>query len=148
MRSRKASNTRDRMLKYLYRSEIWQAHWQQQCCRGVSQITERYDYFKYKSRGFETSRDLAMRRLIGYWKRSQVVIDSCAILLIFFTVTSQLWANQMIALEPDKLPWGMWTKNTFIATQLNATKRKPFVYTKYTCRLVIPLCAGIRNCAY
>ena len=45
-----------------YRSEIWQAP-RQQCCRGTCQISERLEKFKPESRGFETSRDLAVRRL-------------------------------------------------------------------------------------
>ena len=35
---------------------------QQQYCRGVCQISERLDKYKFKSRGIETSRDLAVRR--------------------------------------------------------------------------------------
>ena len=50
------------MLQWSYRSEIWQAL-QQQRCRGTCQISERLEKFKSESRGFETSRDLAVRRL-------------------------------------------------------------------------------------
>ena len=50
-----------------YRCEIWQAR-QQQCCQGACQISERSDYSKYKSRSIETSRDLMIRCLIGYWE--------------------------------------------------------------------------------
>ena len=35
----------------------------QRCCRGACQISERYDHCNIQSRGFETSRDLAVRRL-------------------------------------------------------------------------------------
>ena len=35
----------DRMLKCLYRFEIWQTHWQQ-CCRGACQFPERSDNSK------------------------------------------------------------------------------------------------------
>ena len=52
--------------KLSYRFEIWQAH-RQHCCRDVCQISERSDDSKYKSRGFETLRDLTERRLFGYW---------------------------------------------------------------------------------
>ena len=44
------------MLQLSYRSEIWQAHRQQRC-----QISERLEKFKPESRGFETSRDIAVR---------------------------------------------------------------------------------------
>ena len=44
------------------RSEIWQPH-RQQCYRDACQISERYDHCNIQSRGFETSRDLAVRRL-------------------------------------------------------------------------------------
>ena len=50
--------------------EIWQAH-RQQCYRGACQISEWSDNSKYKSRGFETSQDLMIRHLTGYWNRAQ-----------------------------------------------------------------------------
>ena len=46
------------------RSEIWWAP-RQQCCRDVCQISERYDQYSIQSRGFETSRDFAVRRAIA-----------------------------------------------------------------------------------
>ena len=63
---RKASRPRDFYLKLFDRSEIWQAH-RQQCCRCVCRIWKRCNDFNYHSRGFDTSRDLTIRRLIGYW---------------------------------------------------------------------------------
>ena len=51
--------------------QICQAH-RQHCCRSACQISERSDNSKYKSRGFETLRDLTERRLSGYWDRAQV----------------------------------------------------------------------------
>ena len=69
--SRKDLKAWDRVLKCSYRFEILQAHGQQ-CYRGACQISERSDDSKHKSRGFETSRDLSIRRLIGYWNRAQV----------------------------------------------------------------------------
>ena len=66
VRSRKVSKPRDRYFKLSYRFEIWQAH-RQHCCRSACQISERSDNSKYKSRGFETLRDLTERRLFGYW---------------------------------------------------------------------------------
>ena len=60
-KSRKFSKPRDWMLQWSYRSEIWQAP-RQQRCRGTCQILERLEKFKPESRGFETSRDLAVRR--------------------------------------------------------------------------------------
>ena len=66
VRCRDVSKPRDRQFKLSYRCEIWLAR-RQQCCRGACQISERSDYSKYKSRGIETSRDLTIRRLIGYW---------------------------------------------------------------------------------
>ena len=61
-KSREVSKPRDWMLQWSYRSEIWQAP-RQQLCRGTCQISERLEKFKPESRGFETSRDLAVRRL-------------------------------------------------------------------------------------
>ena len=66
VRSRKVSKSRDLYLELPDRSEIWQAL-RQHCCRCACQISKRYDNLKYKSRGFETSRDLTKRRLFGYW---------------------------------------------------------------------------------
>ena len=72
VRSRKVSKPRDRYFKLSYRFEIWQAH-RQHCCRSACQISERSDNSKYKSRGFETLRDLTERRLFGYWDGAQAI---------------------------------------------------------------------------
>ena len=45
---------------------IWQAHWQQ-CCQDACQISKPCNDFNYQSCSFETSQDLMMRYLIGYW---------------------------------------------------------------------------------
>ena len=74
VRSRKVSKPRDSYLELSDRSEIWQAL-RQQCCRCACQISKRYDNLKYRSRGFETLRDLTERRLFGYWDRAQVLIN-------------------------------------------------------------------------
>ena len=66
VRSRKVSKPRDWYFKLSYRFEIWQAL-RQHYCRSAWQISERSDNSKYKSRGFETLRDLTERRLFGYW---------------------------------------------------------------------------------
>ena len=68
---RKISKSRDWYFKLLHHFEIWQAH-RQPCCRSACQISERSDNFKYKSRGFETLRDLTERRLFGYWDVAQL----------------------------------------------------------------------------
>ena len=66
VRSRKVSKPRDWYFELSYRFEIWQAH-RQHCCRSACQISKWSDNSKYKSRGFETWRDLTERRLFGYW---------------------------------------------------------------------------------
>ena len=66
VRSRKVSKPRDLYLKLYDRLEIGQAL-RQQCCRRACQISERCCNLNYQSRGFETSRDLTIRRLIRYW---------------------------------------------------------------------------------
>ena len=71
VRSREVSKPRDWYFKLSCRFEIWQAR-RQQCCRSACQIPERSDNSKYKSRGFETLRDLTIRRLFGYWDGAQV----------------------------------------------------------------------------
>ena len=70
VRSRKVSKSRDLYLELSDRSEIWQAL-RQHCCRCACQISKRYDNLKYQSHGFETSRDLTIRRLFGYWDGAQ-----------------------------------------------------------------------------
>ena len=65
VRSHKVSKPRYLYLELSGRSEIWQTP-RQQGCRGACQISKRYDNLNYQSRGFETSRDLTIRRLIGY----------------------------------------------------------------------------------
>ena len=69
VRSCKVSKPRDWYFKLSYGFEIWQAH-RQHCCRSACQISERSGNSKYKSRGFETLRDLTERRLFGYWDRA------------------------------------------------------------------------------
>ena len=61
-RSGEVSKPRDSGLDFSNRFEIWQAP-RQQRCRDACQIPERCDYYNTQSRGFETSRDLAVRRL-------------------------------------------------------------------------------------
>ena len=82
VRSRKASKARDRWLEFPDCFEIWQAS-RQQCCRGVCQISKRYDNFNTRSRAFEASRDLTNRRLMRYWIRPQIPQR----------ITYQLWWN-------------------------------------------------------
>ena len=50
-------------------SEIWQAPWHH-CWWGTRQISKRLEKLTPESRVFETSLDLTIRRLIGYWDRS------------------------------------------------------------------------------
>ena len=71
VRSRKVSKPRDLYFELSDRSEICQAV-RQQCCRCACQISKRYDNLKYRSRGFETLRDLTETRLFGYWDGAQV----------------------------------------------------------------------------
>ena len=51
-----------RVLDFSNCSEIWQATRQQRFLDACP-ILERYDHYNIQSRGFETSRDLAVRRL-------------------------------------------------------------------------------------
>ena len=74
VRSSEVSKPRDLYFKLSYRFEIWQAH-RQHCCRSACQISERSDFSKYKSRGFETSRDLTIRLIFGYWDGALVPLQ-------------------------------------------------------------------------
>ena len=86
VRSRKVSKPRDWYFKSSYRFEIWQAH-RQHGCRSACQISERSDNSKYKSRGFETLRDLTKRRLLGYWEGA--LVPCVARLLIAMVMSRQ-----------------------------------------------------------
>ena len=66
VRSHKVSKPQDLYLELSDRSEICQAL-RQQGCRSACQISKRCDNLNYQSPGFETSRDLTIWRLIGYW---------------------------------------------------------------------------------
>ena len=66
VRSREVSKPRDLYLELFDCSEIWQAP--RQC-----QISKRCGNLNYQSRSFETSRDLTIRRLIGYWNGAKKV---------------------------------------------------------------------------
>ena len=61
-RSREVSKPRDLGLDFFNHFEIGQAP-RQQCRRDAWQISEWYDHYNIQSRGFETSRDLAVSRL-------------------------------------------------------------------------------------
>ena len=73
-RSCEVSKPRYLCLELSDRSEIWQVP-RQQCCRGACQISKRYDDSNYQLRGFETSQDLRIRRLIVYWNRTFTNIE-------------------------------------------------------------------------
>ena len=75
--SREVSKSRDSGLDFSNPSGIWQAP-RQQCCRNACQMSERYDHYSIKSRGFETSRDRTVRRPPAYqWIEAQKAIKSC-----------------------------------------------------------------------
>ena len=61
-RSRKISKPRDSSLDFSNRFESWQVL-RQQGCRDACQILQRYDHYNIQARGFETSSDLAVKRL-------------------------------------------------------------------------------------
>ena len=68
VRSHKVSKPRYLCSVWTDHFEIWQASGQH-CCRDACQISKRCDYLNYRSRGFESSRDLTIRCLIGYWNK-------------------------------------------------------------------------------
>ena len=71
VRSREVSKPRYLYLYLSDGSEIWQAQ-RQQCCRYACQISKQCDNLNCQSPGFEDSRDLAIKRLIEYWNRTQL----------------------------------------------------------------------------
>ena len=95
VRSHKVSKPRDWYFKLPYRFEIWQAH-RQQRCRSVCQISQRSDNSKYKSRGFETLRDLTERRLFGYWDGVQDLL----LILVAHCLATFEWHPQSFSTLP------------------------------------------------
>ena len=61
VKSREVSKPWDWVSKWSYGSEIWQAS-QRRSCRDACQISEPLEKSKSDSRGFDTSRDLAVKR--------------------------------------------------------------------------------------
>ena len=90
VRSRKVSKPRDWYYKLSYRFKIWQAH-RQHCCRSACQISERSDNSKYKSRGFETLRDLTERRLFGYWDGALIPCITMVLTIMVLTHMQDEW---------------------------------------------------------
>ena len=106
VRSREVSKPLDLYLELYDRSDIWQAHWQH-CYRCACQISKRCNDWNYQSRGFETSLDLMIRRIIGYWRiqvASLPLSKSCdcpntsdGVLTISFKVSAlALWQRVML----------------------------------------------------
>ena len=93
IRSREVSKPRDWYFKLFNRIEIWQAH-RQHCCRSACQISERSDNSKYKSRGFETLRDLTERRLFGYWDGTLELLAD--ITMINFNMFQCVFYNELL----------------------------------------------------
>ena len=58
----------------IYGSDIWPAS-RQRCCWGACQMLERLKNIKPQSRGFETSRDLAVRRPSAWWIEAPVTVN-------------------------------------------------------------------------
>ena len=73
VRSRKVSMPLDLCSKSCDRSSIWLAP-RQQCCRPSCQILKRCGNLNYRLRVYDISRDLTIRRLVGYWNRAQVTL--------------------------------------------------------------------------
>ena len=93
VRSREVSKPRDLYLELSDRSEIWQALWQH-CCRCACQISKRYDNLKYQSRGFQTSRDLTIRRLFGYWNGALILCFARPSSVVIVRRAGLLWSQQ------------------------------------------------------
>ena len=69
VRSCKSLKPWDLRLELSDRSEIWQVL-RQQCYWGTCQISKRCHNSNYQLHGFETSQDLKIICLIGYWNRA------------------------------------------------------------------------------
>ena len=71
VRSHKVLKTRDLYSELSDYSEIWQ------CCQHACQISKQYDNLNCQSHGFETSRNLTIRRLIRYQNGAQDISIPC-----------------------------------------------------------------------
>ena len=95
--STEVSKPRDSCLDISDHSEIWQAP-RQQCCRDAWQMSERYDHYNILCHGFETSRDLAVRRFA--WPYVQIKCSPIIIWPMFWKTHNRypslcLWGRHM-----------------------------------------------------
>ena len=74
------------------------------------QISEQSDYSKYKSRGIETSQDLTIRRLIGYWNGAQAISLQIKCIGILLVHEPKDRAEQLVMVVTQR-PLGRFTPN-------------------------------------
>ena len=133
VRSRKASKPRDWYFKLSYRFEIWQAH-RQHCCRSACKISERSDNSKYKSRGFETLRDLTERRLFGYWDGAGSCLN---IKMVFFVMGISIMVmgpyDDICILKRSSRPVFFLWMSKFLANERRRYIYKVFSHWSRTC---------------
>ena len=107
------SKSRDSRLNFSNRSEIWQVC-RQQRCRHASQIADtnlklRYNHYNIQSRGFEPSRDLAVRRLTASWMEAQVDTQRICVMLkamiIAYLADSKVTNNSVAHTTPKQHPF-------------------------------------------
>ena len=72
------------ILKWSYRSVIWHTS-RQRCCRGECQMSERFEKSKLASCGFESSRDVAIRRLFASWIEALLLLTRYCTVVIVIT---------------------------------------------------------------
>ena len=94
------------MLKLSYRSEMSQAS-RQRCCRGACQMSERLKKYKLESRGFETSRDLAVRRLTYF------IYDTWFWLNRLNVICSFPFTSLKASLQTSISGWRQWLTRSF-----------------------------------
>ena len=124
------------MLQWSYRSEIWQAP-RQQRCQGTCQISEQLEKFKPESRGFETSQDLAVRRLTALWIEALVMLARNHIGMKFsswnISISVPEWSNCFFNMRTSMrfCPTGTWRNDNVITT----SKRSRFdvIMTLFLC---------------
>ena len=110
--SREVSKPRDLYLKSSDRSDIWQAS-PQHCCRCACQISKRHDDLNYRSRGFETLRDLTRLLVVKCCNRFRCIfIPWCLCWSSFSSDLTHLPVDKMAAIwQTIFLDAFLWMKN-------------------------------------
>ena len=117
--------TKFRSCIYGIRKEVWapfQYPIRRQGCRSACQISKGCDNLNYQSRGFETSRDLTIRCLIGYWNGTLALEGLTHLPLDKMAAISQALFSRAFSWMKSFVFWLKFHWNLFPRVQLIITQ--------------------------